>query len=317
MALTLYVGPPGSGKTYEAVAAVLIPAYQAGRHIVTNIKGIDPEYWADNLEPAKGSALGSIKVVPEDFFLVDENYPLMSKDGTNLEAGAIPPGAIVCIDEAYLVFPTGRDNGVTKRMIEYVRTHRHLVDDGGIASDIIMITQDVASLAPGVRSVSEFVVAVRNLRYASLGARYRTVTYTSAKMTAASQMGIAVKKYKKSVFNFYKSFQFDGAAKVVLTDKSHRLFKWWHGVALILTVALLGYGLSGVGRTYANIKGEHPGTSLAVNAKPECAGSGVLVDLTDRRAFYHGEWRKLDAITTGPDGRSRWDVGPCIVTFSA
>jgi zona occludens toxin (predicted ATPase) len=55
MALSIYVGPPGSGKTYTAVESIAIPAAKAGRTIITNIKGINPEVWAERffIEPEK------------------------------------------------------------------------------------------------------------------------------------------------------------------------------------------------------------------------------------------------------------------------
>lgn len=40
MAISAYVGIPGSGKSYEVVASVIIPACIAGRRIVSNIYGL-------------------------------------------------------------------------------------------------------------------------------------------------------------------------------------------------------------------------------------------------------------------------------------
>lgn len=319
MALSLYIGPPGSGKTYEAVNAVMIPAYQQGRKIVTNIKGVDPTFWAENLEPEKGKSLGSITVVDEDFFTDELNYPLMSKQGEAVEAGSIPKGALVVIDEAYMVFPAGAasTSGVTKRMIEYIRTHRHLVDDDGIASDIVMISQDTMSLHARVRSVAEFCMAVRNMRYVGLGARYRVIAFNTTKMTASSQLGTSIRKYKKHVFTFYKSFQAEGAAKVVMTDKSHNVFKWYHALFMIVAIGLFVYGLTSGYRSYYAKPAVKVGQTALMGVKSECRDSGVLVDLTDRRAMVGGEWRKINASSSGPDGRTRWDVGPCYITFSA
>jgi zona occludens toxin len=318
MALSMYVGPPGSGKSYEAVFAVLIPAFKAGRTIITNIKGVDPEYWADNIEPDKGGSLGSIRKVDSRFFHDEMNYPLMDDDGHAVEAGAITPGCLVVVDEAWEVFPPGAESGVTKRIIGYFRTHRHLVDDKGVGSDIVLITQDVMSIHARIRTVTEFCIAVRNMRFLGLGGRYRSEVYTNWKMTGSSRLGMTVRKYNKKVFAFYKSFQAEGAAKVVLTDKSHRVFKWYH---MLFVLALIGAAIWAglrVPGTYAGMKDGKPVTKMdALLAKKECQGSGILVDLTDRRAFYEGQWRKLDASAAGPDGRTRWDVGPCFITFSA
>lgn len=318
MALSMYVGPPGSGKSYEAVFAVLIPAYKAGRTIITNIKGVDPEYWADNIEPNKGCSLGSIRKVDSGFFTDEGNYPLMDKEGHAIEAGSITAGALVVVDEAWEVFAPGADSGVTKRMIGYFRTHRHLVDDKGVGSDIVLITQDVMSIHARIRTVTEFCIAVRNMRFIGLGSRYRSEVFTNWKMTASSRLGMTVRKYDLKVFKFYKSFEAEGAAKVVLTDKSHKAFKWYHMAFLLILIAGAVYAGIRAPGAYSRMKDGRP-TAAAIqsNTKKECQGSGVLVDLTDRRAFYNGEWRKLDASSAGPDGRTRWDVGPCFITFSA
>ncbi|SUX73736.1 Zonula occludens toxin [Citrobacter freundii] len=40
MAISAYIGIPGSGKSYEAVCNVIIPAFTSGRRVVTNIYGL-------------------------------------------------------------------------------------------------------------------------------------------------------------------------------------------------------------------------------------------------------------------------------------
>jgi zona occludens toxin len=325
MALTIYVGTPGSGKSYVAIHDLIIPAYQAGRHIVTNIKGVVPEYWADNLEPAKGCALGTIVKVDDDYFANELNYPLMSKnnvvDDAKTSATAIPAGAMIVVDEAYNQFPTG--NETTKRMIEYVRTHRHFVDANGIASDIVLISQDTMGIHPRVRTVAEFVTSVRNMRYLPLMAkRYRIDVYASHKMTKSSALGSSIRKYKDDVFKFYKSFESEGAAKVVMTDKSHTAIKPKHYVFLALIVAGIAFLAFKMPATVRDLNAKNSSKELmaapaASSRKPECIGSGLLVDLKDRRVFSNGDWRPVDATFVGADGRVRWDVGPCLIAFGA
>ncbi|EEQ6526573.1 hypothetical protein BHJ67_005029, partial [Escherichia coli] len=43
MAITAYIGVPGSGKSYEVVKSVIIPAVASGRRIVSNIYGLNYE----------------------------------------------------------------------------------------------------------------------------------------------------------------------------------------------------------------------------------------------------------------------------------
>ena len=43
MAINVYTGLPGSGKSYEVVSEVIAKQVAAGRRIVTNIDGINPD----------------------------------------------------------------------------------------------------------------------------------------------------------------------------------------------------------------------------------------------------------------------------------
>lgn len=333
MALTLYVGPPGSGKSYEAISSIVLPAYRKGRAIVTNIKGVDPDYWADNVEPDKGCERGSISVVDEDFFNDETNYPLMSKKGEVMGEGAISAGALIVIDEAYLVFPTGPvhpsdkereekgGSGITRRMVEFVRTHRHFVSDDGVASDIVCISQDVESLHPRIRAVSEFVTKIRNMRHLGLSKRYRVDVFNSWKCTKSSAIGTSQRKYNLDVFKLYKSFEADGAAKVVMTDKSHRALKPYHIVFLVIALCLIGYAASRVSGAKHALSAHELSSFKQVSppapglpAKPICSGSGVLVDLSERRVFFNGSWSKIGE-TFDVGGRVHWDVGPCLLRF--
>ncbi|WP_370618328.1 zonular occludens toxin domain-containing protein [Citrobacter meridianamericanus] len=69
MAISGYIGIPGSGKSYECVANVLLPAVLAGRRVVTNIIGVVPDaiydYCVDKLK-ADRDALGQVLVVDDD-----------------------------------------------------------------------------------------------------------------------------------------------------------------------------------------------------------------------------------------------------------
>jgi putative phage-related membrane protein len=43
MAISAYVGVPGSGKSYEVVKSVILPAIATGRRVVSNVYGLDKE----------------------------------------------------------------------------------------------------------------------------------------------------------------------------------------------------------------------------------------------------------------------------------
>ncbi|EEQ1743507.1 zonular occludens toxin, partial [Escherichia coli] len=68
MSIFAYVGVPGSGKSYEVVSNVIVPAICEGRRVVTNIYGINYDEILDYAEKKK-----------------------LLKDG-------IKPGEIICVD---------------------------------------------------------------------------------------------------------------------------------------------------------------------------------------------------------------------------
>ncbi len=49
MAISAYIGIPSSGKSYEAVCNVIIPAFTSGRRVVTNIYGLQKKIKSPNV----------------------------------------------------------------------------------------------------------------------------------------------------------------------------------------------------------------------------------------------------------------------------
>jgi zona occludens toxin len=315
MALSIYVGPPGSGKTYNAVESVAVPAAKSGRTVLTNIKGIKPEVWADEL----GCDPASIIVVNDDWFKDEHHYPRMGDP--ELLVGGIPAGALVLIDEAYTVFPTDKD-AVTARMIEWVRTHRHFVAEDGTATDLVLISQDVMSIHARVRSVVEYVSAVRNLRHIGFGKRFRVNVFSSWRMNKSTAIGQSFHKYDRKIFRLYKSFEAEGAAKVVFTDKKQRAFKAKHAAFLALIIGLLGYAATGIddARNALDAKAvSNPATASSLlagptvvsNAAPQnlpcSAVGGVIIDYENGKAFYGSQWHSYQSMEDGS-----LDLGICI-----
>ncbi len=306
MALSIYVGPPGSGKTYNAVESVAVPAAKAGRTILTNIKGIVPDVWAQEVgcDPEK------IIVVDEDWFRQEAHYPVLTDKEMLL--GGIPAGALVLIDEAYTVFPT--DSGaVTSRQIEWVRTHRHFVSQEGIATDLVLISQDVMSIHPRVRSVVEYVSAVRNLRHIGMGKRFRVDVFSSWRMNKGTAVGQTFHRYDKQIFKLYKSFEAEGAAKVVMTDKKQRAIKPKHLIFLACAIGLVGYAATRVRSAIHALDAKHIGEPVSAPVGepssfsgnlPCAAVGGVIIDIRKKEGFFNGSWQKVSVM-----GDGTWRLG--------
>lgn len=134
MALNLYTGQPGSGKSYSIVANVIIPALKKGRHVVTNIPLED-----DLLVEVFG---GEITQLPHDC-LDDPDLP-----------DHIPHGCVAVIDECWNRWPSGqRVSKAPKNDLHWLKEHRHRVDAKGNAMQVVLATQDPSDLASWVRKL--------------------------------------------------------------------------------------------------------------------------------------------------------------------
>lgn len=75
MSITVYTGVVGSGKTYEAVKTVLLPAVASGRRVVTNISGINKEKIYEYLKSqGRDSSLFSDIIVVSNERIVEPDF---------------------------------------------------------------------------------------------------------------------------------------------------------------------------------------------------------------------------------------------------
>jgi zona occludens toxin len=96
MTAVIHHGPPGSYKTFALVQRVLIPALQAGRVVVTNIRGFND---VDRVRQSMGI---SIPDSAQIFYLEPntEGY-----DNIARFFHWVPAGALICMDEGQRVYP--------------------------------------------------------------------------------------------------------------------------------------------------------------------------------------------------------------------
>lgn len=87
MAISAYIGIPGSGKSYEAVCNVIIPAFTSGRRVVTNIYGLQK----DKITERYPDATGEIIVVDNDDVLKADFFPFKGGEGSVNDSRQILP----------------------------------------------------------------------------------------------------------------------------------------------------------------------------------------------------------------------------------
>lgn len=244
MALTAYVGVMGSGKTYEAVSSVILPALALGRRVVTNINGLSPDRLREFAAQQSGKPLDEIgelvrvkgaEIADPDFFPepVDGEE---EDEGRSWQPGRyVNPGDLVVIDEAWEWWGAG--SKIAPRHHKYFRMHRHGVDaDTGIAGDVVLIVQVLSDLHRSVSSVLDFVYSMTKQKSVGLDSFYRVDVYRGYKLFKKNRQSQHDKKYDPKICELYQSYQ-GGKGREVATDKRQNVLaskKLWVMAALVV-----------------------------------------------------------------------------------
>jgi zona occludens toxin len=241
MAINAYTGLMGTGKSFEVVASVIVPAIKAGRRVVTNIDGIQPQAIYDYLVNVKNcdvDTLGHVVPVTND----DINKPGFFPDETKPDQSSIvQPGDMVAVDECWNFW--GDDNKITPEHQQFFRMHRHFTNPTtGLTCDIVLMIQDLGSLNRKIRSIIE--LTSRTVKLKALGApkTYRIELYEGYKLNAKTKLDTFVKKYDPAIFPLYKSYA-AGTGKEKPIDSRQNILtnpRLWFSVAFFSL--LLGVG---------------------------------------------------------------------------
>lgn len=235
MAITAYIGRPGSGKSYEIVRSVIIPAICSGRRIVTNIYGISYEKIIEYCEKKKllkdEVSVGEIvhveneRITQRNFFPVKENQ----------DKSLCKPGDLVILDECHRFFSSDRSLSSDARI--FAAEHRHYADpETGFTCDLILVNQALSTLPRFLKERVEQTFRMKKLgALAGLGNKYRVDVFDGVKLTKATRITFYIEGYKKEIFPLYKSHDAPGAVEIK-ADNRGTLFKSSSLVAYLLFV---------------------------------------------------------------------------------
>lgn len=192
MAISAYVGLPGSGKSYGVFENVIIPALREGRVVYTNIPFNDQEL------------MDHCGFLPVPFEVRD----LQQNDNWFQEV--FESGAIFVCDEAWRVWQGGtRANQIPDGHKSFFAEHRHMVGSNGRSTEIILCTQDLNQIASFVRNLIE--TTYRAVKLSAVGAqkRFRIDIFGGAVTGQNPPKNQIIRQlygtYKPEVFECYKS----------------------------------------------------------------------------------------------------------------
>ncbi|PLY35284.1 zonular occludens toxin [Pectobacterium carotovorum] len=233
MAISAYIGVPGSGKSFEVVRSVIIPAVAQGRRVVSNIYGLNPEkiyaFIRKNHQPENmGEVIHvSNEQVQDDYFFPYKNAVA---DGKNTFCQA---GDLICIDEAWRIW--GSDSTVPQNHRSFIAEHRHFSHpETGVTCDLVVINQSISNLPRFIRDRTETTYRMTKLKSLGLSSMYRVEIFGGAKLTKTERVSVKNYRYDKRIFPLYQSYDGNGSEQVV--DKRQSIFS---NLTLLITIAVL------------------------------------------------------------------------------
>ncbi|MDX7990802.1 zonular occludens toxin family protein [Xenorhabdus littoralis] len=242
MAISAYVGLPGSGKSYEVVSNVIIPAYVNGRRIVTNIYGISEDkintYCIKN---KKGNAdkFGRIIFVENEKVKDDLFFPYKTEEGISSNSFC-RAGDLICIDEAWRIWESDKIP-VTHR--SFIAEHRHFADEQGVTCDLVVLNQSVVNLPRFIKDRIETTYRMTKLVSLGLRHRYRVDVFSGIKLFKNNRVTAYQCRYDTSIFPLYQSYE-GGNGQEQVVDTRQNVFsqgKFWFitaGLILLMGVSM-------------------------------------------------------------------------------
>lgn len=246
MAISAYVGIPGSGKSYEVVLSVILENYLKGRRIVTNIEGISDERIRDyclNKKGVKEQELGLLIKVSDEDCQRDDFFPYKGSNGNTI----CKAGDLICIDEVWRIFPT---NEIKSNHRSFIAEHRHFTDEEtGVCCDLVVINQSVTGIPRFIKDRIETTFLMSRLVALGLGKRYRVNVYTGVKVNKQGLVAQYQNKFNEDIFKLYKSFDGVNGKQSVVDDRQNFFKSGMFRLMVIFAVFALGlsyYMMQGV-----------------------------------------------------------------------
>lgn len=240
MPINTYTGLMGSGKSYECVSSVIVPAVKAGRRVVTNVDGIDSDairaYCHDKFGVPM-EQLGEVVHCTND----DVRKASFLPHGQEVDTFC-QPGDIICIDEAWRFW--GTDCKLLPEHKVFFREHRHFVHpDTKVCCDLVLMVQDITDLHRTLRVVVEVTFRTTKIKTLGWSKTYRVEMWEGYKLTAKGRVSVENKRYDKEIFPLYSSYT-GGTGKELQVDSRQNVLRspklWFLTIGVVL---LFGWGI--------------------------------------------------------------------------
>jgi zona occludens toxin len=243
MAVSLYCGVPGSGKSYEVVAYVILPALANGRRVVTNTAGLNEDLIRNHIVQKMKTAvddIGELVCIDDEDLRKPGFFPVDGDDS----ATVVKAGDLVVIDEAWKFW--GSRAPIPSEHTDFFRKHRHLTHPvTGVSCDLVVIAQAPSFIKKEVRDVVEISFNAKKLKSVGLNSAYRVNQYGGGEQRG-KPFGTQKRRYRKEIFPLYKSYSGSNGAdgkEMAVDDRQNLLNRPIVWATLVFVVALFGWGV--------------------------------------------------------------------------
>lgn len=230
MPINVYTGLMRSGKSYEVVSEVIVPAIRQGRDVVTNVDGISEERIHEYLKKVhpddEHGKYGRVRHVTNADVFGEKFLPYYDDDKAAHIDTVVQPGDLVAIDEAWRFWGTSQK--IHKNHQSFILEHGHFTHPTtGVACDMVLMIQDMGTLHRFVKNVVAFSFRTTKKVSLGMGNTYSLNMYEGKSLNKANHIGNWVRKYRSEIFPLYSSFKGGAQGVLVNADKRQNVLRNW------------------------------------------------------------------------------------------
>ena len=226
--INLIVGPPGGGKSYEAVVYHILPALKRGRKVITNLPldlarlSVLDESFLDLVEirtttnaekpetdwEKAENLYKKFGIAAKREYFVNRPFAHPEDYGDPWRSESDGSGPLYVIDECHLALP----RGATKIAVEeWYSLHRHE------SADVLLITQSYGKVSKSIIDLVQVCYRVKKGTAFGSASQYIRKVQDGVR---GDVVNTTVRKYEKRYFGLYKSHTRGGGAELAAEDRS-------------------------------------------------------------------------------------------------